>query len=276
MSNCKIWKLKNELKNLNKKIDNPGFFSNLLNALKNSRRIQILEILSNNPNSITSLQHELKKHGYFHSQKTILNEYISPMIQVGLIENSQNRYYVTTFGCHIYSVSVSFKNIERILPPHSKCYEETALMMLFEKPKTREELERAILVKGPERLLNRLQKAKLIESTRENDYVFYFQTKRDPKKASFSPTERRVYENISSEGISAGQLAEKTHISLRRTYKYLRRLKGKKLVFARKKSRVYVLTAHGYDVALALKKVQSLINDVSLAAQSLSDITRHL
>jgi len=144
-------------------------------------------------------------------------------------------------------------------------------MMLFEKPKTREELEATILIKSLERLLNRLQKAKLIETTGENDYVFFFQTKRDPKRASFSPTERRVYENIPFGGISARQLADKAHISLRRTYKYLRRLKGKKLVFARKKSKEYFLTAQGYEVALALRKIQNLINEVSFAARSLSD-----
>jgi hypothetical protein len=45
------------------------------------------------------------------------------------------------------------------------------------------------------------------------------------EQASFSPTEKRVYENILPYGISARQLAEKTEISLRRTCKYLRRLK---------------------------------------------------
>jgi len=267
MSNCKIWKLKNEFKNLNKKMEKPDFFSNLLNTLKNSRRIKILGILSNSSHSITSLQEELKKHGYVHSQKTIIKEYISPMMQVGLIENNQKRYHVTMFGCHIYAICKSFENIEKTLPPHSKCHEETALMTLFEKPKTHKELKEMLSIKSLERLLNRLQKAKLVETTRENDYVFYFKTKRDQKKASFSPTERRVYENIPAEGISARQLVEKTHISLRRAYKYLRRLKGKKLVFARKKSKEYVLTAQGYDLVLVLKKIQSLISEVSLATE---------
>lgn len=273
--NCKIWKLKNELKNLNKKMANPDFFNNLLNVLKNSRRIQILKILSDSHHSLSSLQHELKKNRFVHSQKTILKEYILPMIQVGLVENNQNYYCITMFGRHISNLSTSFNNVEKILPPHSNCYEETALMMLSEKPKTREELETKIFIKSLERMLNRLQKAKLVETTKESNYVFYFQTKRDFRKESFSPTERRVYENILFEGISAPQLAEKTHISLRRTYKYLRRLKGKKLVFARKKSKEYMLTAQGYEVALTLKKIQSLINEISLATQSLSNTTNY-
>ncbi len=69
ISNCKIWKLKNELKNLNKKMANPNFFNNLLNVLKNSRRIQILKILSDSHHSLSSLQHELKKIDLFTAKR---------------------------------------------------------------------------------------------------------------------------------------------------------------------------------------------------------------
>jgi sugar-specific transcriptional regulator TrmB len=111
-----------------------------------------------------------------------------------------------------------------------------------------------------------LQKAKLIETTKENDYIFYFQTKRDSNSTKFSPTERRVYENIPTEGFPARKLAEKTSISLRRTYKYLRRLKGKKLVFVRKRPKSYAVTAEGLEIARMLKEIRNLTLEILATA----------
>jgi predicted transcriptional regulator len=96
--------------------------------------------------------------------------------------------------------------------------------------------------------LSRLQEAKLVEKSRERDHTFFFTTKRDPTLEEHSPTEKRVYDNINSDGISARKLAQKTAISLRRTYRYLRKLKGKKLIFARKKPVSYWLTSKGTQV----------------------------
>jgi DNA-binding PadR family transcriptional regulator len=124
--------------------------------------------------------------------------------------------------------------------------------------------------KSVARVLNRLEKGQLIEATKENDYIFYFKTKRDSNKEAFSITEKRVYENIPLDGISAGRLAAKTGISLRRTYKYLRRLKGKKLVFTRKKPKSYALTAKGVEVALVIKKILELPKE-KLAARVIND-----
>jgi predicted transcriptional regulator len=237
---------------------NPNFMIKLLNTLKNDRRLQILEIISEWCYSIARLQQELKKRGYYHSQQTIAEEYLTPLLEVGLAGEDQNRYYATVFGCRLNELIKDFSDVENVLPPHSECYEETALGMLLDKPKTYEDLEGMIPAKSVARILNRLQKAKLVETTKENDYIFYFQTKRDSNSINFSPTERRIYENIPIKGIPARKLAEKTSISLRRTYKYLRRLKGKKLVFARKRPKSYALTAKGLKIADILKGTRSL------------------
>jgi len=101
----------------------------------------------------------------------------------------------------------------------------------------------------------------LIETPEERDYVFLFKSKRDPNKETFSSTERKVYDNISEEGISAKKLAEKTEISLRRTYKYLRGLKGKKLVFTRKTPKAYSLTDKGEKLASILQELQNLVEE---------------
>lgn len=106
--------------------------------------------------------------------------------------------------------------------------------------------------------MSRLQKKALVQTSNDKNYIFFFRTKRDSGLSSLSPTERRVYENISEEGISAGKLAEKSQISLRRTYKYLRKLKGKKLVFTRKRPLFYSLTAKGAKLALMLKAIHNL------------------
>jgi len=266
ISGCKIWKQKNELRKLYKKMKNPNFMTNLLNTLKNDRRLQILIIISEGFHSIARLQQELKKRGYYHSQQTIAEEYLTPLLEVGLAEEDQNRYYATVFGCRLNELIKGFCDVENVLPPHSECYEETALGMLLDKPKTYEDFEGMIPAKSVARVLNRLQKVKLVETAKENDYIFYFQTKRDSNTISFSPTERRIYENIPKKGIPARKLAEKTSISLRRTYKYLRRLKGKKLVFARKRPKSYALTAKGLKIAKMLRGIRNFTLETSATA----------
>jgi len=240
-------------------MNNPSFMTDLLNTLKNKRRLQILETLSKGRRSIVNLQQELKKLGYFHSQKTIAQEYIAPLIQVGLAEESQNRYYATVLGCRFTNIIRNFSYVEGVLPPHSKCYEETALSMLLNKPRTYEDFEDMIPAKSTARVLSRLQKAGLVETSKENDYIYYFRTKRDQNKTKFSPTEKRIYENIPAEGISAQKLSEKTGISVRRTYKYLRRLKGKKLVFTRKKPKSYTLSDRGMRITSTLAEIHNLV-----------------
>jgi len=266
---CNIWKLKNEFRELYKKMKNPSFMINLLNTLKNKRRLKILEIISNGRHSIDTIQRKLKKMGYCHSQRTIAEVYVNPLIEVGLAERNQGQYYATVFGRRLNELIKDIHEIGDILPHSSKCYEEITLYALLNKPKTYEDLEYIIPAKMVTRVLIRLRRAKLIEAAKENDYVFYFRTKRDPNKARFSPTERRVYENIPAVGISAQKLAERTRISLRRTYKYLKRLKRKKLVFTRKKLKSYALTSKGVQIATTLEEIRNLAMEALATAVAL-------
>jgi predicted transcriptional regulator len=143
--------------------------------------------------------------------------------------------------------------------------------MIQNKPKTYADFEGVIPTKSVARILNRLQDANLIETTKENDYIFFFRTKRDSHKAQFSPTEERVYENVPEDGISARKLCEKVGISLRRTYKYLRRLKGKKLVFTRKIPKIYALTSKGVQMAMMLTELNNLtLEAFNIAAQTVN------
>ena len=254
----------------------PSFMTKLLNTLKNKRRTQILEVISKGRSSIAKLQQELKRLGYYHSQQTIAKEYMASLIEVGLAEENEKQYSLTLFGFRLNELTKDFNDIGDVLPPHSQCYEEIALSMLLNKPKTREDFEDIIPAKSVARVLNRLQRRGLIETAKENDYVFYFRTKRDSNNAKFSLTERRVYENITSEGISARKLAEKTKISLRRTYKYSKRLKGKKLVFTRKIPKSYALTAKGLQTALMLKGIRELtLETLAIASKIINDEKTH-
>jgi predicted transcriptional regulator len=258
LAGCRTWKLKNQFRNLYKVARNPDFMTRLMNTLKNKTRLQLLEIVTKGRYSIARLQQELKTVGFTHSQQTIVQEYVTPLIGVGLIQEDQNAYSATLFGCRLSELANGFIDLGDLLPPHSECYEEIALDALTTGPKTHEELEKATPANSVARILSRLQETKLVEKSQEKDRIFFFTTKRDPRMEELSPTERRVYDNISIDGISARKLAQKTSISLRRTYRYIRRLKGKKLVFAREKLASYWLTAKGTQVNMLLQGMRNL------------------
>jgi predicted transcriptional regulator len=219
VTTCNIWKLKNELKKLYRKTENPSFKANLLNALKNKRRLQILEMLSNEQYSMVRLQQKLKKLGYYHSRRTIAEEYVNPLIDVGLVEKNHNKYYTTLLGCKLNESIRDFSAIGELLPPHSECYEEEAIKALSESPKIYEELKFLIPTESLSRVLKRLQETKLI-----------------------------------------------TNISLRRTYKYLRKLRGKKLAFKRKRPKTYDLTGEGRQIAKLLEKMHVLLIEFAQAS----------
>jgi predicted transcriptional regulator/DNA-binding HxlR family transcriptional regulator len=254
VTDCKIWKTKNESRELHKRMQDPNFVTDLLNTIKNRRRLQILQIISRGQSSTDRLQQELKKLGHNHSQQTIIEEYIDPLVEVELAHEAEGKYYATAFGSKLNEITKSAQDIEDLLPPHSECYEEKILAGLINQPKTYEQFNGSISTRSIARVLSRLQTVGLVETNKEKDHVFFFKTQRNPNKEKLSPTEKKVHESISEDGISARKLAQRAQISLRRTYKYLRRLKGKKLVFTREKPRTYALTIKGLQLAMTLQK----------------------
>jgi predicted transcriptional regulator len=278
VADCKVWKLKNEFRQLHKIMQDPSFTNHLLNTMKNKRRMQILKTLIRGEYAISELQQELKKLGYCHSQETIIGEYVNPLIEVGLVVEKQQKYHSTMFARKINDIFKDHYEVFEELPSHSECYEEKMLTILFNGPKTYKQVEKLVPAKSIARILKRLKTAEMIETIREKDFVFFFKTRRDPGKESLSHTEKRVRENLSEEGISAKKLAAKTGISLRRTYKYLRRLKGKKLVFVRKEPRVYVLTEKGLQTVTRLQRLSDLVQETTATLSQLfqnQDTARH-
>jgi DNA-binding transcriptional ArsR family regulator/DNA-binding PadR family transcriptional regulator len=270
ITECKTWRMKNQLRKINEKMQKPKFLEQLLNTLKNGRRLQILDLISRQGCSVSQLQEKLTSLGYRHSQQTIVEEYVNPLIDVGLIEEDGNTYHVTVLGLKVNESVRDFPGLEKILPPHSECYEEATLYALLEGSRTYREVRTIIPPRSAARVLSRLRRTGLVETRKEKNYIFLFKTRRDSNLERLSPTGRKVYGNIASDGISAKRLSEKTGISLRRTYKYLRRLKGKKLVFTRKEPLGYVLTTEGARVAATLKRMRSLaIETQAMTAQLL-------
>ncbi|MGA3289295.1 MAG: winged helix-turn-helix domain-containing protein [Candidatus Bathyarchaeia archaeon] len=261
ISSCKTWKLKNELRTLHKNIENPDFMKDLMNVLKNDTRLNILMTIAKGYYSVRKLQQELRKAGHPHSQDNILEEYLRPLIEVGLAVEAQDGYHTTTFGGRLTELIGGSTSIVNFLPVNSECYEETVLKALLSGPKTFEDIKGLVSQRAVSRLLKRLKTVGLVETPRERAYIFFFRSKRDPAMEKFSCAESKVYNDVPEEGISAQKLAEKTGFAMRTIYKRLRELKGKKLLFRRKMPKAYCLTAKGEKFASLLDVLYTLVEE---------------
>jgi len=261
---CEIWRAKNEFLEMNRMLCTDDHVHNLLNAVKNDRRQKVIEALSERPRSIKGLQECLKSKGYYHSQHTIASEYVEPLVKAGLVKRDGDKHRLTLYGQKFLDVLNRF-NVENPLPHHSRCYEEIVLKKLKDEPKSYADLVESVTQKSLSRSLRRLTENGLLTKSKSPHYVFYFRTKKVPKKA-FSPTEKKIYETIPEVGISARDLSKKAGINLRRTYKYLRRLRKRRLVFTRKKPKTYELTPSGIELANFLEETANLVLDASKAS----------
>ena len=258
---CKAYKLKNELLSLRKSMANPNYTKELLNVLKNETRLQILQAIANGRYSVGKLQQKLKKSGYNHSQTNINEQYLRPLVLIGLAAQTRDEYYATTFGDRLAQLLPRFQGFAKKLPAHSEGYEENLLQAMLTGEKVFEDIETIVPHQNVSRVLKRLCSAKLIATPKERDYIFFFKSKRDPTKENLTTTEWKIYAAIADTGISAGNLAKETRLSRRITYKYLRCLRGKKLVFTRKKPKAYRLTCTGEKIASSLRSVQQIVED---------------
>jgi len=253
---CDVWKVKNEIVEIKRIVSQKDHAVRLLNVLKNERRLKALEALMERPRSLKELQEFLKKTGFQHSRSTIINAYVKPLLDTGLVKGERTRYRLTFYGKNFYGI-LKGVFLRDFLPIHSCCYEEVVLRELKAKPKTFNELATLVPPKSLPRVLSRLRKRGLVTKNPCSEYVFYQKIKGCPE-IRLSPTEKRMFKAIPKTGISARSLSKKVGINLRRTYKYLRRLRNKKLVFALKMPRTYELTQSGTEIAQFLEKVARL------------------
>jgi predicted transcriptional regulator/predicted DNA-binding ArsR family transcriptional regulator len=261
ITRCKTWKLKNELRKLHVKMNDPEYVKKIFNVLKNETRLHILQTSVKRRYSLNQLQQELRKVGYSHSRDTINQEYLKPLLGVGLIDELYDQYYATILGNKVTTILNDFPDFVNALPAHSECHEEELLRKLLEGPKTFQEIEELLTPAIASRILKRLKKENLVITSEEREYVFFFRTKRDPKKEVLSLTEFNVYNSIPSIGFPVKKIATEVQLSIRRVYKYLRGLKGKKLVFTRKTPKTYDLTSRGKKLASLLKDLLDLVEN---------------
>lgn len=259
---CDIWKVKNETLEISRIVKEAGHTKTLLNAIKNARRLAVIDALQKQPLNIKELQQRLKKSEYNHSRSTITNAYLKPLKKAGLIKEDGMRYRLTFYGRKI-SEMLQKLDYESPLPTNSCCYEEVVMKELAHKPKTFDELGALVNPKSLSRVLIRLRRRGLIAKNHSGEYVFYHRVEKR-RVAGLSPTEKRVFEAIPDEGIPARMLSKEVGITLRRTYKYLRRLKLKKLILKLRVQKTYELTSQGMEIAVALDEI------MKLASQSLS------
>lgn len=256
MEQCETWKVKKELHETTQKLLRRNHELRLLNALKNRRRLTILNILRKRPLSTEDLQRELQDSRYFHSQKTI-QQYLKPLVNAGLVRKTDERFGLTLYGQKITG-AVKWHNFEGQLPVNSGGNEEQILRSLLEGAKTRDELLHSVPTNSFSRILKRLLELKLIHSDSPSDRIFYFRTKRPTHMERISPTQKKICATIPQAGTSARALSALVGINLRRTYKYLRNLRGKKLVFRREVPREFQLTEKGRKTAEFLEKIAEI------------------
>jgi DNA-binding transcriptional ArsR family regulator len=269
INRCQVYKLKNELRCLGQAMDNPHYMRDLFNALKNVRRLQVLRVIENNRYSVKQLKQELKRTAQKQGQATFNEEYVRPLIAVGLASEAREEYCASSFGIRLTERLGCFADFVEKLPTHSEGHEEMLLQFLISGPKTFEEIEGAIEPSVVSRTLKRLRSAGLVKSSKEKDYVFFFKTIRDPNKETLSANERKVYSAVFCEGISAGELSKRIRISKRLTYRYLKRLRGKKLVFTRRTPKTYRLTCKGKSIAAVIENIQQLVDDAWASSQQI-------
>jgi predicted transcriptional regulator len=248
MDQCDTWKVKKELRETTRILSETDHDLRLLNALKNDRRLTMLKTLAERPLTFDQLQGVLRRQDYHHSRKTI-RQYLQPLIETGLVEERDKRFRLTLYGGKINEAVVKH-SFSGHLPIHSDGHEERILRSLLASSKARDELLQIASAKSMSRTL--------VQDTSPSDRVFYFPTKRASSLEMLSPTQKRLHDAIPQAGISARGLSRAGAISLRRVYKYLRNLRGKKLVFRRDIPPRYELTERGQAVACFLEEVTEI------------------
>jgi DNA-binding HxlR family transcriptional regulator len=263
---CDVWRVKHEILETRGVVSEGNHVRRLLNVLKNQRRLRIIDAMRERPLGLEELQSDLREAGFMHSRRTIIEAYVRPMIRVGLVKEDGVGFRTTFYGRKIRDILAGLGSLGplNLLPVHSCCYEETVLKELV-KPKTFNELAAHVPQKSLSRILMRLRARGLLVESLRRDYVFYHRVKGKPRM-KLSPTEKRVFEAIPQVGIPARELAKIVGINLRRTYKYLRRLRAKKIVFALRANRTYESTVKGREIVNVIDEMEKLALS-SLSAQ---------
>jgi len=227
----------------------------LLNVIKNERRIRLARILEGKSLGLDEIQKRLKVEGYYHSRDTIRRHYAGPMVSVKLLDEENGRYSLTDKGRDILA-TLGDTDLGSIFPSSSGCYEEMCLLAL-EVPRSYDELSIHMPKADLQRTIRRLQAKGLVTKARPSKHVTYRRVT-ERADAPLSKTEDKVLQSIPKEGMGVNEIAKAVGISLRRTFKYLRRLREKGLVSNTPNFTSLSLTEEGKGLAEKLRRILSI------------------
>jgi len=228
----------------------------LLNVVKNKRRTKLAQILIERPLSLDEIQQRLKGEGYYHSRDTIRKYYAGPMVAAKLLVEENGRYGLTNEGRSLMAL-LGDMDLGGIFPSSSGCYEEKCLLAL-EVPRNYDDLSEYLPKADLQRTIRRLQGKGLVVKARPSRHVTY-RRMAEGADAPLSKTERKLLETIPKDGIGVDDIADAVGISLRRTYKYLKRLREKGLVSNTPNVTLLSLTEGGKKLAGKLQQILSFM-----------------
>jgi len=224
----------------------------VLNAVKNKRRVSILQLLEEKSHTEKEIRDGLRSMGHKHSLTTI-HRYLQPLVDAELVARKSGKYSTTARGIKVFHLVGKTDFLIRF-PSNSLCHEELSLIAIKNGYRTFEELAEIVDRSLWPRTLNRLQRDGLVQSNHPKDHVQFYRVRRRLYREA-SPTERRVFHSLSEEGIPVRELSKTVGITVRRTYKYLARLKKKGLALQRTLPVTYILTSTGKTVADFIEEI---------------------
>lgn len=234
-------------------------YRRLFVSLRNQRRLALLEELGRSSGlGLEELQGRLRSRGYYHSRST-LGKYLRPLCEAGLVTKT-DKFKITPRGARVNDVE-ELGELEGFLR-FSKHNEELFLMALMDGPKSHWELTKMVVITHPStvwRVSRRLERQGLLIVAHPKDRVSYFRTDKEVK-GNLSPTERRLLVAIEKGQGTIRGLSEEVGINIRRTYKYLRRLRQKMLISTSKRATIFELTNTGKQVCEKLLQIANLLS----------------
>lgn len=255
MELCQIWGLKREFRDAFEAAARKPSPVDVLNIVKNEKRLKILGVLAEKPYSLEELKHKFE--GTSPNQGPSLSgHYIKPLVEASLIREENGLYGITTTGKNAYDLLT--KSGITSLPIDRGEHEEKILRVLLSGPKSYDELTRTLSGGSLSRSLEKLRRRGLIAQSGPSGRILYYRTKRRPTR-KLSPTELKLFKALPKEGISARDLGGKVEISIGKVYRYLRRLRFKRHVRKAEKTDLYELTDAGRDLVVSLNMAYSLI-----------------
>ncbi len=229
-------------------------------AIKNPRRRAILDDLCNYEGlTLKQITTSLKKRGYYHSQSTILEYYVDPLLRGRLIERtSSGMFCISSLG---EKVQRELNRLEEFtdLFNSGKSYEEFFLIGLAIGQQRYSQLTKIVPIHTIARIEKRINP--LIEKHASSTYYFLTDNgKNGNTPESTSNSSQDIFHLIKNggavgQGISATDLFEKTTLRPRTTYKHLKRLKEQGLIKSRKHTKSFGLTPAGKKVADTLYRI---------------------